>query len=453
MFIIINFPFAVCDENQHFIKAFDISYGHFIPENNHVTVPKSIGDVIKSNGAHYIIIDLKRGIYTPYMLHLNVNETENLTTSAISYMPLPYLGTAFVIKIGEMFNISPLILIYIGRLINLLIYAIIVYFGIKIVPIGKYIFLLIALMPMSLYEAASLSADSLNLALSFFTICLFLKFVFKENKIYRNDIIVISICILCLSLSKQIYALLGLLFFIIPKSKFKNVKFRLIYFICTILPSFILFIFWNYSIKNFNLMYESISQVSSSFNINILDFLIIMIKSTFSYFNYYLTSFVGTFGWLGIGKQCSFPLALVYIYLFFLIIVSILDVRWVGNCSPIHINKFKLTLKQKIINLLILFLESMIIFFMGLRWTIDWGVSPFSEHIWGVQGRYFIPVAPLLFLILQNKKITNYISRYDRKIVYKYLNIFIIIFIGIILAISTYFIYNMGLSTYIEYNY
>jgi uncharacterized membrane protein len=34
------------------------------------------------------------------------------------YMPLPYLGVASVIKVGQLFNGSPLILMYFGRLIN-----------------------------------------------------------------------------------------------------------------------------------------------------------------------------------------------------------------------------------------------------------------------------------------------------------------------------------------------
>ncbi|MDR3291632.1 MAG: DUF2142 domain-containing protein [Methanobrevibacter sp.] len=89
---------------------------------------------------------------------------------SFNYMPLPYLGVAFVIKIGELLNSSLLALMYFGRLINLLIYTIIVYFSIKILPTGKYVFLLLALMPMSLYVASSISADSLNLALSFFII-------------------------------------------------------------------------------------------------------------------------------------------------------------------------------------------------------------------------------------------------------------------------------------------
>ncbi|MDR2545569.1 MAG: DUF2142 domain-containing protein [Methanobrevibacter sp.] len=107
---------------------------------------------------------------------------------------LPYLGVAFVIKIGGLFNCSPLFLLYFGRFVNLLIYIVLVYFGIKVVPIGKYMFLLLALMPMSLYLSSSVSADSLNLALSFFTICLFLNLAFKDDKIHKKDIFFLSIC-------------------------------------------------------------------------------------------------------------------------------------------------------------------------------------------------------------------------------------------------------------------
>ncbi len=73
-------------------------------------------------------------------------------------------------------------IIYLARFANLLLYVLIVYSAIKLTPVHKWVFFLLALMPMTLYEAASLSADSFTIAVSFLLIALFLKFSFYYKK-------------------------------------------------------------------------------------------------------------------------------------------------------------------------------------------------------------------------------------------------------------------------------
>ncbi|MDR2624286.1 MAG: DUF2142 domain-containing protein [Methanobrevibacter sp.] len=425
IFAVVNPPFLTTDEDSHFLKSFDVSQGNFI-HSNPIKVPKSFsipGVLCLTPIELYTIENSKKINYTPYFnTQLNVNDMQEARSTAISYMPLPYLGVAFVIKVGELFNASPLVLMYFGRLINLLIYAIIVYFGIKIVPTGKYMFLLIALMPKSLNLAASVSADSLNLALSFFTICLFLNLAFKEDRIHRKDVFFVSVCILGLALSKQIYALLGLLFFIVPKDKFLSLKSRIIYFIYTILPSFIFFIFWSYLrfIYN-NTIHQSITHQYYLTPTIFLTLISIIITE----FNKWVVLFVGCFGWSILDDPL--PLSIVYLYISVLIFVSIFDI-----C------KFSLSIKQKLISLFCFIMGIMTIFYVAFKWVGSESLVYICGTIWGIQGRYFIPFAPLFFLILQNQKVTNYFLY--RKDYLKYLNLFIIIFVGVTLTISTYYL-------------
>ncbi|MDR2831206.1 MAG: DUF2142 domain-containing protein [Methanobrevibacter sp.] len=168
VFAVINPPFVASDEMWHFFKAYDVSQGHIIRETPVIDIPKSFDNIYHfTPWEPSTIKNFRNKNYNDFNHPLNSADIETIDNLAtFNYMPLPYLGVAFVIKVGELFNSSPLVLMYIGRLINLLIYSIIVYFGIKILSIGKYMFLLISLMPMSLYVASSVSADSLNLALS-----------------------------------------------------------------------------------------------------------------------------------------------------------------------------------------------------------------------------------------------------------------------------------------------
>jgi uncharacterized membrane protein len=87
---------------------------------------------------------------------------------AALYPPIPYIASASVMFIGKLLNFSPLDLIYPARLVNLFLYTLIVYMAIKLIPVHKWVLLLLALMPMTLYEAATLSADSFTIANSSF---------------------------------------------------------------------------------------------------------------------------------------------------------------------------------------------------------------------------------------------------------------------------------------------
>jgi uncharacterized membrane protein len=437
LFAIINPPFAASDESWHFLKAYDISQGHLIPKSFNIGIPKSFNNIYCFDAfGKSTIENYKNRDYNKFNVPLNYNDTQRIDNiPSLGFMPLPYLATAFIIKIGELFNTSPLILMYFSRLLNLLIYCVIVYFGIKITPIGNYIFLLIALMPMSVYISSSVSADSLNLALSFFTISLFLNLAFKKNKIQGKDILLVSLSILGLALSKQIYALLGLLFFIIPKSKFNNLKIRLTYFIIMILPSGILLLLWQYEfilgIINSLIVgtnhYFDFSSVDSSQSTT--PFFIRLINSILINFNGYLSSFVGTYGW----ATHPLPLSLAYLYLFTLAFISLLK----GN-------KFIFSLKQKLIPFLIFSIGTTLIFFIASFWNSPSRMPQIIKYqiIGGVQGRYFIPFAPLFFLILQNKKITNYLDKKKSlfKRIFKYFYYYF--YSNNVIYINIFFVYS-----------
>ncbi|MDR3222753.1 MAG: DUF2142 domain-containing protein [Methanobrevibacter sp.] len=430
IFVFVTAPFAVADESSHFLKAWDVSQGHFIQKNPLITVPKSIGNsvgnVILSSPNIIDVMSLERNEYLSYFNKpLNIHETQKVDIANVAGYPfLPYLAPAFIFKICELLNLSPLLLMYFGRLINLIIYIIIVYYGIKLLPLGKNMFLLIVLMPMSLSEAASLSADSLNMALSFFTTCLFLKLALNKEKIQRNDVVLLSLSLLGIALSKQIYILLGLLFFMILKSNFDNKKDIITHFLPIILPSSITVVIWNF-ISGYSGIINSMVSFQSSNGFNTSNFLNMVIDTIIMKFNYIITSFVGYFGWL--TKCYPLPIFLVYLYLIILVIVPLIETT-----------KFQLSAKQKIINFLIFSLGSLVLFTISFSWE-----PVGSKIINGIQGRYFIPFIPLFFLVLQNKKINNY---FDKEKIQFYLKVFIISFIGIMLSISSYILYYGRIS-------
>jgi uncharacterized membrane protein len=371
-------PFQVPDEPDHILKSVHLSEGQIIPEKSKVF--------------------------------------------AALYPPIPYIASASVMFIGKLLNFSPLDLIYPARLVNLFLYTLIVYMAIKLIPVHKWVLLLLALMPMTLYEAASLSADSFTIAISFLLIAVFFKFAFDDEKREMNtqDIFILFVLGLMIALSKQIYIILLLLFFRVPVYKFKNYKKKMFsIFLSISVPLLLVIECWGFLVQGaFVPISDQISVQGQILFIlsNPIVFLETFLNTLFQNTQYYLVSFVGTFGWLDTRLDTPLPAILVYSYLIVSFLVSLID-----N------NNFNVNLKQKLVSFTTFALSFISIFVLEY---IAWNAVG-NYIIEGIYGRYFTPIMPLFFLLFYNKKFKFHSNK---------LNILIIIFIMIILSISLFMI-------------
>ena len=378
IFLLIIPPFHVPDEPDHYMKAVHVSEGEFI--------------------------------YQQSRLFINL------------YSPIAYFMPALTILIGKLLNLSNLLVFYLGRLVNVLLYILIIYIAIKLTPILKWGFVLLALMPMSINEAASYSIDGFTIAISLLLIAYFFKLAFDNEikKIKPKDILIISTLGILLVLSKQIYVLLLLLFFIIPSDKFVNKKNRFISLAYIFLPSVIVYLVW---LNLINGIYVPMSdQISPSHQISYIlshpiNFLSTFFNTMILNYHYYLVTFVGFFGWVDVGLDTPLPDIIVYAYLAVLILSAVLDGK-----------EFKINNYQKLISLIIFLIMGILIFIMEyLLWT-----KVGNNIINGIFGRYFIPFTPLLLILFLN----------NRKIDVKYKNLGLTIFMVLTLFISVIIILN-----------
>ena len=80
------------------------------------------------------------------------------------YGPVGYLPQAAGIGLGRLVGASPLVCFYLARLANLVAAVTLLFFAIRLAPFGKQLFVLIALLPMTMFELASVSCDALTIA-------------------------------------------------------------------------------------------------------------------------------------------------------------------------------------------------------------------------------------------------------------------------------------------------
>jgi uncharacterized membrane protein len=363
---------------------------------------------------------IKSYIFKP----LNPEDVEEQNISTISsYPPASYIGSASGMFVGKLFNCSALMLLYIGRLVNLLIYVLCIYSAIKIIPIKKYVLLLFGLMPTTLFLGASLSADSLTIAVSFLIIAYFFKLSLVNEQIRRRDILILSTLTVFLILSKQIYAGLALLFFMIPKSRFTNIKERLVCLMAVFTPAIVVELLYSMAMKYVGNGY-SISLIRDNFSI---------VGFLFNVFNALKSSLLtriipGTIG--SIGFHLNHPIALTYIFLLVVVLTTLFDY-----------SKYRLNLRIKTISLATFVLLSLVIFQMVSNWSSHFGDQ---NSLFGLQPRYFVPIILLPFMLI-NMKTFNRIKLSEKCSGLP--TTFLIAFMVSTLAITIYSLYT-GMSLF-----
>lgn len=134
-----------------------------------------------------------------------------------------YIPQAIGIILAKLLNLNEIWLLWLARLGNLLFYAGVVSLAIKKSPIFKIPLLFTACLPMAMFQAVSVSIDSMIISLSLYLIAYFFSmYKLNEKSISYENIFIFLGLSLILGLLKLPYLALSLLIFAIPFNKFKN---------------------------------------------------------------------------------------------------------------------------------------------------------------------------------------------------------------------------------------
>ncbi len=139
------------------------------------------------------------------------------------FAPLYWVQT-LGITLARILGLGFIPMIIFGRIANLLLYVVLVYIAIKIMPIYKTAFTVMALTPIPLQLAGSFSYDTLVISLCFLFIAYIFNLTYNKEKIEIKDIIILSLIAGCIAPSKTVYIAVVGLCFIIPVNKFASFK-------------------------------------------------------------------------------------------------------------------------------------------------------------------------------------------------------------------------------------
>jgi len=429
--LVLTPPFQVPDEHDHFFRAVMISSGQFVAESYPFSeelkkkVPpkylKGKGGLVPvsfpyttRNVNHKLpfhpenkqqLSDLKKMLTLP--LHMKGQPEVFINTSAGDYAPILYLPATLVISIGKFLNLSPLWLMYLGRMANLMVFLSLIYWALKIIPTGKPVVFLLTLMPMTLFLAPSLSIDGLIIATSILLTATLMDMAQNDQQPtnYR-DWFIVPITMTLLALGKVVYCPLILLFFLSPKTFFGKERGRLYLFAFSLTLAASCYIIWHWLTNNAgtasitNIPFDYTSFQAKNQLLPLLDskkqlqflqhhpssIFTILIRTLQDQGLYYIESFIGLLGWL----DTKLPF-LIYISFPFALIVSALESKALKNHA--------LTEKTLFALIWTISTSAILIGFYLLSTPVG------NAIIGGIQGRYFIPIAlPLLLIFGTNHR-------------------------------------------------
>lgn len=404
-FCFANPPFEAPDETVHFLRAYEVSMGHMraiqVYGGYGDFIPKSVVFLqyvlkVYSNEPYYILKYQLNGSFQNILKPLNPNQTMAVRFDAsATYSPVAYLPQAIGMFAGRILSLSALAIFLLGRLFNLICWVIFVYFAIRLAPFGKWGFFVLALTPMSLYQAASLSPDAIADGVSFLFVALVLHLAYASKRVSKMNLLVLLGLLTLLALVKIPYLPIAVLLFAIPAKKLGGPKARSLSFAAIGLVSLGIGLIWQYMARHVALSATAVSNSYAGYNLNSsrqihdvlihpLSYLTTLINALFSNNgNGLITGFFGDLGWV------SAPLPLWTIMLS----AGVIAFTLVSEKTPIKVSK-----SVKAICWVLIAVISVLVASAMYACCTNLDVT----NIYGIQGRYFIPVSILLIPILAN---------------------------------------------------
>jgi hypothetical protein len=190
-------PLRGPDEAQHFLRAYGITRGDLAPSmldaqgRKGLYVPAGIDRELKffehkrfahrTPGFSYWSVFAAHAQESPAPSADDDLPVFVLYGGAEGYSPIPYLPYAAAIVIGRAAHLDFLALLYLMRAFGLVAVTAVTALAIALVPRLKWAFLLIALLPASLYSRAVISADGPSLACAMMAVALMLRGVLAPD--------------------------------------------------------------------------------------------------------------------------------------------------------------------------------------------------------------------------------------------------------------------------------
>lgn len=315
------------------------------------------------------------------------------------YSPVAYMPQALGITAGRLLGWSALKCLLLGRFFNLIFWLGLVYTGIRLMPRYAWLMVFLALWPMSVHQAASLSADAVVNGLSFLWIGMVFRAAFVPGfRLGPWAVAPLALVGGLLCLTKNVYAPLVGLLALIPIGKAE----RPVYYfgaLAVVGACALGCLLW--SAHHVRALLSQVNQIEYVYGVSpetpkinpekqaaivfadVPAFLSMVWTSFAERKAFVATTIVGVYGWLNVPMPAWY-----YRFAALFVCLALLSgEKGEPGLSMPH---------RALLLLLVLAVLLAFSFTMYMAWC-----DPGAKAIDNLQGRYFIPIAPLLLFLLR----------------------------------------------------
>jgi hypothetical protein len=327
------------------------------------------------------------------------------------YGPVPYLGAVPAVALGRMAGARPLLLLYLARLGNLALALALVWAAVRIAPVFRWLFALLALTPMAMFERSSASADAFTDAIGLLLAACVLALALgarrrvsdgaqeiderggREDRPerWRRGAVWMATAAMLLAAAKAAYFLVDLIVFLVPAARLGSPR-RAAAVRAAGLAAMAgggAMSWW--SARSYFALAVSRPGIQPAAQLRgiaaaPLHFLALALADLVRHAARYLVGFVGNFGWL----DTPLPPAAVVLWAAMLLAVALTD----GD-REVLLAPWQRWLAAGAVAATLLAL--------GAAQYVVW-TRLGSGEIDGIQGRYYLPVAPAAALLVYNRR-------------------------------------------------
>jgi uncharacterized membrane protein len=221
------------DEPNHFYRVLTISQGSLVA----IDVNGRVGGYIPNCARAYLTVFMNRaGQIGPYQKHELFQQPSGCDARAAtfipfentaSYPPISYLPQTLAVGVTRLLGAPAPVVFYSGRLAALAAYLALIFLAIQITPLGRSVFFLLGVWPMSLIQASTYTADTLTIVLGALLVACVLRCLDEGQRIpegvVRSRIFALAcVAAAALSLAKIVYIVLAPLLLLVPERQFPN---------------------------------------------------------------------------------------------------------------------------------------------------------------------------------------------------------------------------------------
>lgn len=212
------------DEQSHYVRAYnDAELNLFYGFDQICNYPKGLFEVLTDkswlcdNYDDYVNL-------MKYNDQFRINDTEESIQNSpqVVYAPLGYITSGIGVKIAQLLDLSVYRSVQLAKFVNVLFFALVAFFSIRIAPRNKLWFLFYFALPINIFFAASLGTDYFINAFIALSVAMLFKYKTMERKMSVREYVLVLLALCMVPCGKSPYAPVILLLGILGRDELPN---------------------------------------------------------------------------------------------------------------------------------------------------------------------------------------------------------------------------------------